>query len=163
AFVALVAPRVFTEFTEFPIGLALACVLALVASGISKPHKALVIAALTAVVAAVMISDQQSLAAKRNFYGILRVTERRDDIGLRRQLRHGRILHGFQYQEADKHNWATTYYGPHSGVARALNVLAKPNRRVGLVGLGVGTIAAWGKAGDSFRFYEINPDVELMA
>ncbi len=163
AFVALAAPRIFTEFTEYPIALALICGLAVVASGIRRPHKALIIGGITAIAAAVMISDQQSLAAKRDFYGILRVTERRDAIGLRRQLRHGRILHGFQYLDADKHDWPTTYYGPHSGVARALNAMARPGRRVGLVGLGVGTLAAWGKPGDLFRFYEINPDVELMA
>jgi hypothetical protein len=163
AFVALVAPRIFMEFTEYPIGLALACALALVGAGIRKPQKALIIAGITAVVAGVMISDQQSIASKRNFYGILRVTERRDDIGMRRQLRHGRILHGFQYLDPDKRKWPTTYYGPHSGVAHALKALDRPGRRIGLVGLGVGTLAAWGKPGDSFRFYEINPDVESMA
>jgi len=163
AFVALVAPRIFTEFTEYPVGLALACGLALVGGEIRRPQKALVIAAVTAVVAAVMISDQQSLASKRNFYGILRVTERQDSNGVRRQLRHGRILHGFQYLDPSKRDWPTTYYGPHSGVARALNLLTQPNRRVGLVGLGVGTLAMWGRSGDSYRFYEINPDVELMA
>ncbi len=45
----------------------------------------------------------------------------------------------------------------------ALNALDKPNRRIGVVGLGAGTLAAWGRPGDSFRFYEINPDVERIA
>jgi spermidine synthase len=45
----------------------------------------------------------------------------------------------------------------------ALNALDKPNRRIGVVGLGAGTLAAWGRPGDLFRFYEINPDVERLA
>ena len=59
--------------------------------------------------------------------------------------------------------WPTSYYGPHSGVAIALNALARPNRRVAVIGLGTGTLAAWGRPGDTFRFYEINPDVRSIA
>jgi hypothetical protein len=60
-------------------------------------------------------------------------------------------------------DWPTSYYGPRSGIATALSALDKPNRRIGVVGLGAGTLAAWGHMGDTFRFYEINPDVERIA
>ena len=68
-----------------------------------------------------------------------------------------------EYLGASKSDWPTSYYGPHSGVAMALNALEQPNRRIAVVGLGTGTLAAWGRAGDSIRFYEINPDVEPIA
>jgi SAM-dependent methyltransferase len=57
----------------------------------------------------------------------------------------------------------TTYYGPDSGVGLALRFCCDGSRRVGVIGLGAGTLAAYGKAGDSFRFYEINPQVIELA
>ena len=176
-FVALVAPRVFTEFSEYPIGLGAACGLGIIGwirdgalaqwstrrATVRVPLLALMAGAATAAVAAFNASDPSALISKRNFYGILRVTERSDANGPRRALRHGRVLHGFQYLDADKRAWQTTYYGPHSGAALILNSLDRPNRRVALVGLGVGTMSAWGRGGDTFRFYEINPDVETIA
>jgi hypothetical protein len=175
-FVALIAPRLFTAFSEYPIGLAAACALGFlgwVRTGamsewtgrnfaVRVPLMALLLGALTSVWALFNFSDVPSLASKRNFYGILRVTERTDVGGLRRELRHGRILHGLQFLNS-KRDLATTYYGPHSGAAIVLKSLDKPNRRVAVVGLGTGTMAAWGKPGDTFRFYEINPDVERLA
>jgi len=175
-FVALIAPHVFTEFSEYPIGLAAACVLGFVGwlrSGamaewtsrnfaVRIPLMALLLGGLTSIWASLTYGDQPALESRRNFYGILRVTERTDAGGPRRELRHGRILHGLQF-ENDKRDLATTYYGPHSGVAMALNALDRPNRRVAIVGLGTGTMAAWGRPGDTFRFYEINPDVKRMA
>ncbi|HEV2687926.1 MAG TPA: fused MFS/spermidine synthase, partial [Bryobacteraceae bacterium] len=175
-FVALIAPHVFTEFSEYPIGLGAACALGFggwlrsgaIAEWTSKnfavrvPMMAMLLGGLTSTWASLTLGDQPALASKRNFYGILRVTERTDVGGPRRELRHGRILHGSQFLNA-KRDLATTYYGPHSGAATVLNALDKPNRRVAIVGLGAGTMAAWGRPGDTFRFYEINPDVERMA
>ena len=176
AFVALAAPRIFTEFSEYPIGLAAACLLGFAGwlrSGalsqwtsrnfaVRAPLMALLIGGLTAVVAAVTYGNQASVASARNFYGILRVVDQVDRNGLFRELRHGRTRHGFQYVKGPQHDWPTSYYGPHSGVAIALNDLPQ-RRRIAVVGLGAGTLAAWGRPGDTFRFYEINPDVETMA
>jgi hypothetical protein len=176
-FVALIAPRVFTEFSEYPVGLASACLLgfagwaregalALWTSrnfAIRLPLMALLIGGFTAIVAAVSAGNQPALAKERNFYGILRVSENIDTNGIKRELKHGRILHGFQYVKSPQRAWPTTYYGPHSGVAQALNAIQRPNRRVAIVGLGAGTLAAWGRPGDTFRFYEINPAVESIA
>jgi hypothetical protein len=176
-FVALIAPRLFTDFSEYQIGLAAACLLGFVGwlrtgalrqwtsrnFAVRLPLMALLIGGMTAFVATFTGGKQGAVTSARNFYGILRVMARQDDNGAYRELQHGRTRHGFQYLQASRRDWPTTYYGPHSGVALALNALDKPNRRIGVVGLGAGTLAAWGRPGDSFRFYEINPDVEQIA
>jgi hypothetical protein len=178
AFVALLAPRLFTEFSEYPIGLAGACLLGFVGwlrtgalsqwtsrnLAVRLPLMALLIGGLTAMVATVAGGKQGALASVRNFYGILRVTQRMDNNGPFRELQHGRTRHGIEYLDPSKRDWPASYYGPHSGVAIALQALLRqPARRIAVVGLGTGTLAAWGRAGDTFRFYEINPDVEPMA
>lgn len=177
AFVALAAPRLFTEYLEYPIALAAACLLGFAGwlrSGamaqwkrgefaVRIPLMALLFGGLTAIMAAVSTGNQTSLASSRSFYGILRVIERSDNNGSSRELRHGRTRHGFQYSDSSKRDWPTTYYGPHSGVAMALQALDRPARRIAVIGLGAGTLAAWGRAGDTFRFYEINPDVDAFA
>ena len=175
-FVALIAPRVFTEFSEYPIGLAAACLLGFVGwlrtgalkqwtshnLGVRIPLMALLLGGITSVVAAVTNGNQPALASVRNFYGILRVSERSDQNGPLRQLTHGRIQHGFQYLQGPQRTWPTSYYGPNSGAGLALKAL-EGTRRVAIVGLGTGTLAAWGRPGDTFRFYEINPTVETIA
>jgi hypothetical protein len=176
-FVALIAPHVFTEFIEYPIGLGVACLLAFLGwmrtgalaqwtrgkLAVRVPLMALLFGGVTALVAAATTGSLPSLASARNFYGILRVIERADNNGPFRELRHGRTRHGFQYLMGPQHEWPTSYYGPHSGVAIALNALDLPKRRVAVIGLGAGTLAAWGRPGDTFRFYEINPDVRSIA
>jgi hypothetical protein len=127
------------------------------------PLMALLIGGLTAIVATAANSKQGAVLSARNFYGILRVMAREDSNGPFRELQHGRTQHGFEYLRAARKDWPTSYYGPHSGIAIALNALDRPGRRIGVVGLGAGTLAAWGRAGDTFRFYEINPDVEQIA
>ncbi len=106
------------------------------------------------------------ITMERNFYGVLRVLDALpDDPAQRRiELVNGAILHGFQYQAPEKSGWPTTYYGPESGVSIALD--QHPTRRtaasplrIGVVGLGTGTIAVSAGAGDYLRFYEINPTV----
>lgn len=176
-FVALIAPRVFTEFSEYPIGLAAACLLGFLGwmrtgalaqwtsqnFAVRLPLMALLIGGLTAIVATMTAGKQGAVVSARNFYGILRVMERQDANGTFRELQHGRTRHGFQYLAPARRDWPTSYYGPRSGIAAALSAITTPNRRIGVVGLGAGTLAAWGHAGDTFRFYEINPDVEQIA
>jgi hypothetical protein len=176
-FVALVAPRVFTEFSEYPVGLAGACLLGFTGwlrtgalalwtrsnFAVRLPLMALLLGGITSIMAGVTMSNLPSVASARNFYGILRVMDKTDRNGPLRELRHGTIRHGFQYQNAPQRYWPTTYYGPHSGIATVLTALDRPDRKVAIIGLGAGTMAAWGRLGDTFRFYEINPDVEAMA
>jgi hypothetical protein len=174
-FAAIVAPRLFSEFSEYPMGLAGACIfgfLSWIRSGamaqwtgrnfaVRVPLMALMFGGFISMYAAAT-NKQPGIEARRNFYGILRVVERSDKNGRLRELSHGRVQHGFQYLDPQKRLWPTTYYGPHSGVALAIDATPRP-RRVAVVGLGAGTLAAWGRPGDSYRFYEINPNVEPIA
>jgi len=127
------------------------------------PVMALLLGGLTGVAAAVITAQQPDLQASRNFYGILRLAETHDSNGPLRKLNHGRITHGFQYLEEPRQEWPTAYYGRHSGVGIALSALGDSPRRIAVIGLGAGTLAAWGRAGDLIRFYEINPDVISIA
>ncbi len=101
----------------------------------------------------------------RDFYGVLTVFEheRNDPGSQNRVLLHGRITHGMQFLDPARVGWATTYYGEKSGVGLALEALPEGPRRIGLVGLGTGTLAAYGRAGDYLRIYELNPQVEHLA
>lgn len=72
-----------------------------------------------------------------------------------RQLHHGTINHGAEFLRADWHRRPATYYGPKSGVGLAIQAAPAP-RRIGIIGLGAGTLAAYAARGDTFRFYEIN-------
>jgi len=111
---------------------------------------------------------ETTIAINRNFYGILRVVELYPDnpISHQRYLYHGQTLHGYQYT-ADTYyrKMPTTYYTESSGVARAIrnhprykayNPHSK-QLRVGIVGLGAGTLAIYGREIDYYRIYEINP------
>lgn len=102
----------------------------------------------------------------RNFYGTLRVTEEleSDTTAYTRTLYHGTIQHGTQVFSNELRMTPTTYYGHNSGVGLALDYCCgKRDRRVGIIGLGTGTLAAYGRSGDVFRFYDINPLVEKIA
>jgi SAM-dependent methyltransferase len=101
---------------------------------------------------------------RRGFFGVLSVAlENRGESDERLKLRHGRIAHGLQFTAAARRREPTTYYGPKSGAGLALRRhprrLAGEPLRVGLVGLGVGTLAAYARPGDVLRVYEVNPEV----
>ncbi len=180
-FVAVGAPRLFSGYWEYHLGLAGCVLLVLIAwyrdcvvTRLFRRPQDLWIR--VGVVYALLVltllyqthrHTSNALAVSRNFYGVLRVDERVDLGGPKLTLTHGRIVHGYQYQAPQKRLWPTAYYGPDSGVG--LTLTHHPNRktgnphstglRVGIVGLGAGTIAAYGQANDYFRFYEIDPDV----
>lgn len=102
----------------------------------------------------------------RNFYGALKVREwfEDDPEHYGQAMYHGAILHGYQFLNADKERQPTTYYSEKSGVGRAMTALRTSQpMKVGVVGLGAGTLAAYGQEGDAFRFYEINPLVIELA
>lgn len=107
-------------------------------------------------------TTSHSLASMRNFYGVLRV-EGGDELPAV-ALVHGRVIHGLQFQDDRKNSLPTTYYSPDSGVGMVLrrNEADAPVR-VGAIGLGCGTIAAYGRPADYYRFYEINPAVIALA
>jgi spermidine synthase len=68
-----------------------------------------------------------------------------------------------QFTDPEQAAWPTTYYGEESGIGLAMRALPAEHRRVGVVGLGTGSLTVYGKAGDYFRIYEINPEVERLA
>jgi hypothetical protein len=110
-----------------------------------------------------LLIDRGAIKA-RNFYGIVKVRDLGEGKDAVRQLSHGIILHGFQFRQADRRRWPTSYYGAvgGAGVGIAASRTAGP-QRVGVVGLGAGTMAAYCRPGDYYRFYEINPLVSQLA
>jgi SAM-dependent methyltransferase len=106
------------------------------------------------------------LLSRRNFYGLLRVIEYdvESPEDNRLLLQHGGTTHGLQFTSPARRQTPTTYYLRGSGVGLAMDHF-RPNepRHVGLVGLGTGTLAAYGRKGDEFRIYEINPVVVELA
>jgi SAM-dependent methyltransferase len=101
----------------------------------------------------------------RNFYGVLRVRDYAADQPAQheRVMIHGRILHGQQFLAPERRRQPTSYYTENSGVGRLLRALADRPLQVGAVGLGAGTIATYGKTGDHYRFYEIDPAIAAAA
>jgi hypothetical protein len=97
------------------------------------------------------------LAVSRNFYGVLTVVLDKPNNYL--TLWHGKTAHGFQFLRPDLEHLPTGYYGQHSGANILLRNWQGGPVRVALVGMGAGTLAALGRSGDTYRFYEINPDV----
>jgi len=109
----------------------------------------------------------------RNFYGALAVYSiSNDDLEKHNfKLRHGRIVHGIQYTAPDKIHLPLAYYGSDSGLGLLMAHLPRRSAldshdraiRIGTIGLGIGTVSAYGQAGDYVRFYEINPAVTKIA
>jgi hypothetical protein len=181
-FVALVAPLLFPDYWEFHMCLAMGTIIGIVTfyhdrgwiGPDERPPVAWTgLAILLLSVVGVVFTDKltehsQSVAVVRNFYGVLRadhdVVERLDHSRKRtmqadmKTLRNGRILHGQQYTEEGLTRVPTSYYCASSGAGRAAQLLLARGRplRMGVVGLGVGTMAAYGRKGDVVRFYEIN-------
>jgi hypothetical protein len=111
-------------------------------------------------------SREDVILASRGFFGVLKVKEQPlSNSDIFRALYHGRINHGLQFTDPDHQKVPTTYYHPRSGIGRTFEFL--PQRRdplkepvhVGVIGLGIGTLATYAKPGDRFRFYEINSQV----
>ena len=114
---------------------------------------------------------RNAVQVSRSFYGVLSVVPQNMDDPARAayNLTHGRVVHGFQLRAEDERRTPTSYYGRESGVGLAIvhaasaTFRSQGSFRIGIVGLGAGTIAAYGKPGDVLRFYEINPDVIRIA
>ncbi|MEP6656814.1 MAG: fused MFS/spermidine synthase [Betaproteobacteria bacterium] len=109
---------------------------------------------------------EDTIVTTRNFYGVLRVLQLGStDTSLRRSLIHGTILHGTQYLAPNLRRSPTTYYTASSGVGRLMESIHPrlAPLKVGVIGLGAGTLATYGSRGDVYRFYDINPDVPVVA
>jgi spermidine synthase len=168
--VAVVAPLAFTGYYELGIGLVGLALLAAVR--FAALHAWARVASLVVLlgIAACAAYDgfryqRDVLVASRSFYGVLRVKEyglAGEESHLRR-LVHGAIMHGEQYMHDKTRTMLTTYYHEDSGIGAAIRSLGKRPARVGVIGLGTGTIAAYGRPGDVYRFYEIDARVISVA
>ena len=188
-FVALAAPRLFTGFYELHLALFMTLVLVALVYSRDLTARWTALAATPSrqawafgqqvvfVIVApglgwLLFKDVRSdkvgtLDRCRNFYGVLRTLRYEDDngtgLGTRRSLCHGRINHGYQFEDPDKREWRTSYFGPASGIGRAFRFFPRESRRIGVVGLGAGALAAYAEPGDTLRYYEINPQVQQQA
>jgi hypothetical protein len=162
-FVGLLAPRMFNEYLELPLGLLGSMLLALWLLYRFPTKRVLRVGAATIIATAVAVllpdTSPRHNVRLRNFYGILQVSELGAADAVYRSLFNGTIQHGAQFMMPDRSRIPTTYYGRASGVAIAINKLRDGPMRVGVIGLGTGTLAAFGQRGDVYRFYEINPAV----
>jgi len=173
---AIVAPRIFNGFWEFHVSLwgtgAVFLAALLRDPGAFLHRKPVLIGSLIALVLAGLAwalvrqageGDENTQYVSRNFYGILRVQEE-PEVHYRK-LVHGRITHGFQFTDSARAGIPTSYYGRQSGVGLAIE--NQPGRenglRIGVVGMGVGTLAAYAGEKDTIRFYEINPGVPRLS
>jgi len=170
ALIGIVAPLVLPAYFELAGSLVLIAVLLL--WQVRREHaglRTLAAAAMVATVACAIWSIRQfyvdTVAAKRNFYGVVRVREAVRGDNRLRALTYGTVQHGVQDTSPNLSRYPTSYYVPTSGIGRLLSVRPegfKP-RRIGVIGLGIGTLAAYGLQGDIYRFYDINPNVMEIA
>jgi SAM-dependent methyltransferase len=178
--VGLVAPHLFNAIYEMPLGLVACAVLVVWVLRQDAELKwfqrwrqpAPIVAAVLTVALAVFVGLQvrDSVRATRemvrNFYGALKVRDNgpATQLDATRTLTNGTINHGEQFLNPARRDWPTTYYGPETGVGLAIREKGKSGAiRVGVIGLGTGTLAAYGRLGDYYRFYEINPLVLRLA
>jgi hypothetical protein len=176
-FVAVIAPLLFKVYHELHLGLLASAAVVLMAqkglSSAARKRRPLWVAALLIVGLAGIFfqvrrttDNQTEIDHCRNFFGVLTVWEEAPQKPQMHKLllQHGTTFHGLQFQDPAKKLLPTAYYSPESGIGLYLqNMIRQDNRRIGIVGLGVGTIAIYGKPSDVIRFYEINPQVEMMA
>ncbi|HEY1783971.1 MAG TPA: fused MFS/spermidine synthase, partial [Pirellulales bacterium] len=174
-FVSLLAPVLFSTFFEWRLGLVIGCLTAawVLLDGQTQSffHRrfAQVAAAVLLIFVGLSCAPQFDVAgghglftSARNFFGVVSVVERHTDDPAQHTMNFysGRIVHGLQFVDPAKRHEPTAYYGRTAGVGEAFSLLADhADLKVGAVGLGVGTIAAYARPGDNFRFYELNPDV----
>jgi hypothetical protein len=130
------------------------------------------------------LTFRYTIFAIRDFYGVFRIeTNVTEDPGKYRyfQLQSGAITHGLQFQDPTLRYLPTLYYARETGLGILLMNFPRTSTdnsdnsdnsndppspraiRIGVIGLGTGTIAAWGQTGDYIRFYELNPTIIKLA
>ena len=168
--VAVVAPLAFRAYYELGIGLAACAILAAIQyRQLGRVAFAASLATMMGVTGAACYDgfkfQDYVLVSERSFYGVLRVKEygTEGESSHLRRLLHGTIMHGEQYMTGEARRQLTTYYQTTSGIGMAIASRKEAPMRVGVIGLGVGTLAAYGRNGDLYRFYDINPAVVVIA
>jgi hypothetical protein len=168
--VGLLAPSIFNGVYELPLTLVFTALLAFVSTWNERVWaiRALWLGVSGCMVAVAVMNveayRENSISLRRSFYGSLRVVQKpHAGPDQQRILFHGTIEHGSQFLLSPQRSRPTTYYGPDSGVGILLRECFSGPKRVAIIGLGVGTLAAYGHAGDQFVFYEIDSQVADMA
>lgn len=176
------APLVFKRVTEYPLALAACCLL--IVMRLLKRYRVPVtrsqrlaicliaaLAFLGLVGATARKTNSNVITRRRNFYGTLSVTRTLEISGKSRLpvtfLWYGQTTHGLQVNTPLTQHYPYSYYTHNGGGA---GVLSHPRyekldegMKVGVVGLGAGVLACYGRKGDIYRFYEINPQVVEIA
>ena len=165
--VAIAAPLVLPGYLEVNIALVLLALLLLARMGGWTRALGLAVVALTGYFAVHGAREyvKDTRVMERDFYGVVRTRDRSEPVPYRAML-HGGIVHGGQLLGAAFRNTPSDYFGPTSGYGRlfsALNAVRPGPRKVGIIGLGAGVVASYGRAGDVFVFYEISPRVVGVA
>ena len=114
--------------------------------------------------AAIRVTTDGIREIDRNFYGVVRVRDWHR-VAKVRAMYHGSITHGCQYLDPAKAMIGSCYVSPTSGYGRLLKTLedsGKP-RKVGVIGLGAGSLLAYARPGDEWIFYELDPMVVEIA
>lgn len=172
--VAILAPLILSQHFDLAILLAMTALpLAIGALSFERPLPKAVglLCALAALAGGAyglrhvyLFEGDRLVSVQRNFYGTLKVEEHgRGTPDHRRELMHGAILHGAQYLAPERRRETTEYYRNESAVGRAVATLPERPRRIAVVGLGPGTVAAYGRPGDLVVFYEIDPAIIAVA
>jgi len=165
--VGIIAPNVLSGYYELG-GILVACALLLYFRTLSARWwvAAGTLAVVTATSTFTFINISEFVAnarvTMRNFYGVVRTRDYSTPVPFRVMF-HGGINHGGQLLDAQMSQRPTSYFAPSSGYGRAFASLPDGPRRVGIIGLGAGAIAAYAREGDVFRFYEIDPQVAAVA
>jgi SAM-dependent methyltransferase len=162
--VAIVAPLALEGYFELNIALGLLALLLVMRS--NGLWAILAILSLIPTVYYAVIGAQEYMrdmrVMERDFYGVVRTKDREVDGVTYRAMYHGGIIHGGQLQGEQYRNTPSDYFGPGSGYGRlftALNEQRPQPRRIGIIGLGAGVVAGYGRQGDEVVFYEISPKV----
>jgi SAM-dependent methyltransferase len=169
--VGIVAPLTLPGYLELEVALVAIALLALYLNHMRHPAVLVALAATSLFTVGALLYriekfTEDTVLIERNFYGVLRVKEqatREGEAERYRTLVHGAILHGEQWLDPKFSKAPTTYYKTSSGIGLTLLALEGKPIRVGIIGLGAGTLAAYGDSDDVYRFYEINPSVERIA
>ncbi|MBI4192266.1 MAG: fused MFS/spermidine synthase [Betaproteobacteria bacterium] len=165
--VGLVAPYVLTGYFELAIGLVACALLLLYRTFRMAWWTMLASAAVVGATAwgagkAIDYQVSDSRVMMRNFYSVIRTREYSEPVPYRSMV-NGGIMHGGQLLDPELRLRPSSYFGPNSGFGRLFASLPDAPRKVGVIGLGAGAIAAYARKGDTFRFYEINPQVVDLA
>ncbi|MSP98206.1 MAG: hypothetical protein EXR29_13530 [Betaproteobacteria bacterium] len=170
--VAIAAPMLLPGYFELGIALAvLSLLLPVRLTGVAcGAGIAAAVATLWFVVDGVVQYSREMRVMERDFYGVVRTSDRLYPVPYR-AMYHGEIMHGGQLLgpsdagigRSTARNTASDYFGPTSGYGRLFAALREsaPRRplNIGVIGLGAGVIASYGRAGDRLVFYEISPRV----